>query len=75
MIKEKNRKGALTAFFAAAAILGNSSALNVFLYGSSVFACLSSTPLTLVVCLLCSVAWAVVYNLLGTLLLSRSDVY
>ena len=60
---------------AAAAILGNSSALNVFLYGSSVFACLSSTPLTLVVCLLCSVAWAVVYNLLGTLLLSRSDVY
>ena len=59
----------------AAAVLGNSSILNVFLYGSSVFACLSSTPLTFVVCLVCSVVWAVVYNLLGTWLLSRSDVY
>ena len=59
----------------AAAILGNSSILNVFLYGSSVFACLSSTPLTFVVCLVCSVAWAVIYNLLGSWLLSRSDVY
>ena len=59
----------------AAAILGNNSLLNIFLYGSSVFACLSSTPLTLVVCLVCSVVWAVVYNVLGTLLLSKSDVY
>ena len=59
----------------AAAILGNSSILNIFLYGSSVFACLSSTPLTFVVCLGCSVVWAVIYNLLGTWLLSRSDVY
>ena len=59
----------------AAAILGNTSILNIFLYGSSVFACLSATPLTLVVCLICSVAWAVIYNLLGTVLLSRSDVY
>ena len=59
----------------AAAILGNSSVLNVFLYGSSVFACLSSTPLTFVVCLVCSVTWAVIYNLLGSWLLSRSDVY
>ena len=59
----------------AAAILGNSSILNVFLYGSSVFACLSSTPLTLVVCLVCSAVWTVIYNLLGTRLLSRSDVY
>jgi len=59
----------------AAAILGNSSILNIFLYGSSVFACLSSTPLTLLVCLACSVAWSVIYNLLGTRLLSRSDVY
>ena len=59
----------------AAAILGNSSILNVFLYGSSVFACLSSTPLTLVVCLVCSAVWTVIYNLLGTWLLSRSDVY
>jgi len=59
----------------AAAILGNSSVLNIFLYGSSVFACLSSTPLTLLVCLVCSVVWSVIYNLLGTRLLSRSDVY
>ena len=59
----------------AAAILGNSSILNIFLYGSSVFACLSSTPLTLVVCSVCSVVWSVIYNLLGTRLLSRSDVY
>ena len=59
----------------AAAILGNSSVLNIFLYGSSVFACLSSTPLTFGVCLVCSVAWAVIYNLLGSWLLSRSDVY
>lgn len=59
----------------AAAVLGNSSILNVFLYGSSVFACLGSTPLTLLVCLICSVVWAVIYNLLGTWLLSRSDVY
>ena len=59
----------------AAAILGNSAVLNVFLYGSSVFACLSSTPLTLVVCLICSVAWAIIYNMLGTYILSHSDVY
>ena len=59
----------------AAAILGNNSVLNIFLYGSSVFACLSSTPVTLAVCLACSVVWAVVYNVLGTLILSKSDVY
>ncbi len=59
----------------AAAVLGNSPILNVFLYGSSVYACLSSTPLTLVVCLLCSAIWAVIYNTIGTLLLYKSDVY
>lgn len=59
----------------AAAILGNNSALNIFLYGSSVFACLGSTPVTLIVCLVCSVVWAVVYNVMGTLILSKSDVY
>ncbi len=58
-------------------ILGNSagSFLNVFLYGASVYACLSSTLLTLMVCLIVSVAWAVIYNLLGSLILSKSDVY
>lgn len=57
------------------AALGNTPALNVFLYGASVYACLSSTLLNVAVCLTSSVAWAVVYNLLGTLLLSTSDVY
>ncbi len=59
----------------ASAIVGNSSVLNIFLYGSSVYACLSATPLTLLVCLVCSVAWAVIYNIAGTLLLNRTDVY
>ncbi len=59
----------------AAAILGNSSILNIFLYGSSVYACLTSTCLTVAVCLACSAAWAAIYNLLGTYVLSKSDVY
>ncbi|MBD5481571.1 MAG: hypothetical protein HDR15_03415 [Lachnospiraceae bacterium] len=59
----------------AAAILGNSSILNIFLYGSSVYACLSGNILTLPVCAAVSVAWAVIYNLLGSLVLSRCDVY
>lgn len=59
----------------AAAIIGNTSLLNIFLYGSSVYACLTATPLTLLVCLGCSVAWTVVYNLLGTCILNKSDVY
>lgn len=49
--------------------------LNIFLYGSSVYACLTSTPLTLIICIVCSLAWTVIYNLLGTYVLSRSDVY
>lgn len=59
----------------AAAIVGNSPILNIFLYGSSVFACLSSNGLTLLICLLTSVAWAMIYNILGTYILSRHDVY
>ena len=59
----------------AAAILGNTPALNLFLYGSSVYACLSSNILTLLVCIVVSCLWAVIYNALGTLVLSRSDVY
>ena len=58
-----------------AAILGNSSVLNIFLYGSSVYACLSSNIVTLLVCLVVSVVWTVIYNLLGTRLLSKCDVY
>ena len=59
----------------AAAIIGNSSLLNIFLYGSSVYACLSSNILTVIVCLICSAAWAVIYNVLGTYILYKSDVY
>lgn len=59
----------------AAAILGNTPTLNIFLYGSSVFACLGSTVETLLTCLVVSVGWFLIYNLLGTFILSRSDVY
>ncbi len=59
----------------AAAIMGNSPVLNIFLYGSSVYACLSSSILTLLVCLIISAIWTVVYILLGSYILSRSDVY
>ena len=59
----------------AAAILGNSGILNIFLYGSSVFACLSSNFLSVIICLICSAAWSVIYNLLGTYILNKSDVY
>lgn len=58
-----------------AAIIGNSPLLNIFLYGSSVFACLSSNFLSVVICLIVSAVWAVVYNLVGTYILSKSDVY
>lgn len=59
----------------AAAILGNNSILNIFLYGSSVYACLSSNILTVLVCLVVSVVWSVIYTVLGTRILSRCDVY
>lgn len=59
----------------AGAIVGNSAILNIFLYGSSVFACLTSNILTVVTCLVVSVAWAVIYNVLGTHILNKTDVY
>lgn len=59
----------------AAAILGNNSFLNIFLYGSSVYACLSSNIVTVLVCLVVSVVWAIIYTVLGTRILSKSDVY
>lgn len=49
--------------------------LNIFLYGASVNACLSSGLGSLVICLLISVAWALIYNLIGTHILSKCDVY
>lgn len=59
----------------AAAIIGNTSVLNVFLYGSSVQSCLTATFTNVFVCLACSVVWAVIYNVLGWLVLSRRDCY
>ncbi len=49
--------------------------LNIFLYGSSVYACLASNITTLIVCIICSIAWTVIYNLFGTYVLNKSDVY
>ena len=49
--------------------------LNIFLYGSSVNACLVSNIGTLLICAIVSVAWAVFYNVLGTGILYKSDVY
>ena len=59
----------------AAAILGNSSILNIFLYGSSVYACLSSSFITLITCLCISMLWALIYICVGTYILNKSDVY
>lgn len=58
-----------------AALFGNSSILNIFLYGSSVYACLSSNLLTVLICFMTSVTWTVIYNVCGTFILNRSDVY
>ncbi len=49
--------------------------LNVFLYGSSVNACLSSNIFTLIGCILTSVVWTIIYNVAGTYILNKSDVY
>ena len=49
--------------------------LNVFLYGASVNANLSSGIGSLLICIVVSVAWAVIYNVAGTKLLNNCDVY
>ena len=63
----------------AAAIVENlqlpTAFLNIFLYGSSVNACLVSNIGTLLICTVVSVACAVFYNVLGTRILYKSDVY
>ena len=51
------------------------SFLNVFLYGASVNANLSSGIGSLLICIVVSVAWAFIYNVAGTRLLNKSDVY
>ena len=49
--------------------------LNIFLYGASVNANLSSNIGALIICIAVSLAWTVIYNYLGTRLLTKSDVY
>lgn len=49
--------------------------LNIFLYGSSVNACLSSNVGTLITCILVSALWTLFYNIMGTKILNNSDVY
>ena len=49
--------------------------LNVFLYGASVNANLSSGFGSLIICILVSVAWAMIYNVAGTYILNKCDVY
>ena len=49
--------------------------LNIFLYGASVNANLSSNIGALFICIVVSVAWAIFYNFLGTKVLSKCDVY
>ncbi|MBQ8141465.1 MAG: ABC transporter permease [Clostridia bacterium] len=51
------------------------SFLNIFLYGASVNACLVSNVWTLVICIAVSAVWTVFYNVLGTHILNKSDVY
>lgn len=63
----------------AAAIVENlsipASFLNIFLYGASVNACLASNVSALIICIAVSAAWAVFYNVVGTVVLSKCDVY
>ena len=63
----------------AAAIVENlklpTAFLNVFLYGASVNANLSSGIGSLIICFVVSTLWAVIYNVAGTRLLNKCDVY
>ena len=49
--------------------------LNIFLYGASVNVNLSSGIGSLLICIVVSVAWAVIYNVAGTKILNKCDVY
>ena len=49
--------------------------LNLFLYGASVNASLVSGFGAFITCVVVSLAWTVIYNLAGTLILKKSDVY
>lgn len=60
---------------AVGAIVGDTPVLNIFLYGASVYACLSSSLLNVIICLIVSAAWTGIYNILGTVVLEKCDVY
>ena len=49
--------------------------LNIFLYGASVNACLASGFGAFITCIVVSIVWTIFYNLLGTFLLNKNDVY
>ena len=49
--------------------------LNIFLYGASVNANLSSGIGSLLICIVVSALWTVIYNVAGTRLLNKCDVY
>jgi len=49
--------------------------LNIFLYGASVNACLVSGFGAFITCIAVSLIWAVIYNVAGTYILNKSDVY
>ena len=49
--------------------------LNIFLYGASVNACLASDITALITCIAASLSWAVIYNVAGTHILNKCDVY
>lgn len=51
------------------------SFINMFLYGASVNACLTSNIGAFLTCVCVSVVWTIIYNLLGTVILNNSDVY
>ena len=49
--------------------------LNIFLYGASVNACLTSNFGAFLTCILVSIAWAGIYIIVGSHILNKSDVY
>jgi len=49
--------------------------LNIFLYGASVNANLSSGIGSLLICIVVSALWTIIYNVAGTRLLNKCDVY
>jgi long-subunit acyl-CoA synthetase (AMP-forming) len=76
----KNLGGRLRLFIIGAAAIVESLSLptyflNIFLYGASVNASLAGDLGSLATCVLVSATWAVIYNVLGTAVLDRCDVY